>query len=193
MENKKKIYISPNFARDDFLDLRLEQDSSEKDWEEAIRIFDDRLYGRFWTPIQILSNNINENGFAIMALDCLLIETLLQFSLGVEETPSAYWRSYSIFLNQTFPKHFNTTMARRFYSDIRCGILHSAQTKNNSRLTTQNEYVVSLENDMLSVSVERLTGILFDYYSEYKEKLRNRSNVELRRKFINKMNYICIR
>lgn len=193
MENDGTIYISPNFSKYDFLNLKLELSSSDKDWQKALEIFDDRFYGRFWGSIQNLSTNVNVNGFAIMALDCLLIETLLQFDLGVDTTPPANWRSFSTFLKRNFPEHFDSVKASRFYSDIRCGILHSAQTKNNARLTTKNEFVVDLKDDILLVSVERLTAILFQYYNEYKNKVLDRNNVTIRRLFINKMNFICIR
>ncbi len=193
MENNNEIFISPQFSRNDYLLLNLNQNSSDEIWAQAVTIFDDRLNGRFWEPIRILSSNINENGFAMMAFDCLLIETLLQFDLGVEITPSQNWQSYSQFLRKYFPEHFDNISSKRFYSDIRCGILHSAQTKRGSRLTTKKDYVISMQNDILSVSVERLTDALFDYYNEYKEKILCRSNVEARRKFMDKMNYICIR
>lgn len=193
MENNNELFISPRFSKNDYLSLNLNQNSPDEIWIQALTIFDDRLYGRFWEPIKLLSSNINENGFAIIAFDSLLIETLLQFDLGVEFTPSKNWRSYSQFLKKHLPEHFDKNSSERFYSDIRCGILHSAQTKRGSRLTTKKDYVISMQNDILSVSVEGLTDALFDYYNEYKEKILCRSNVEARRKFIDKMNYICIR
>lgn len=193
MENDNRILISPRFSKDDYLDLHLTQNSSDENWIQAVSIFDDRLYGRFWVPINILSTNINENGFAIMALECLLIETLLQFDLGVEETPSGNCQKYSQFLKNHLSEHFNNKTSRRFYSDIRCGILHSAQTKRGSMLTTKTDYVINFQNDILSVSVEGLTNALLDYYNDYKDRILCRNNVDARRKFIDKMNCICIR
>lgn len=193
MENNNRILISPRFSKDDYLDLHLTQNSSDEIWIQAVSIFDDRLYGRFWQPINILSSNINENGFAIMALECLLIETLLQFDLGVEVTPPGNWRNYSQFLKKHLSELFDKKSSERFYSDIRCGILHSAQTKRGSILTTKTDYVINFQDEILSVSVEGLTNALLDYYKDYKEKILCRNNVEARRKFIDKMNYICIR
>jgi len=193
MENDNRILVSPRFSKEDYLHLQLNQNSSDEIWLQAVSIFDDRLYGRFWQPINILSANINENGFAIMALECLLIETLLQFDLGVEVTPPGNWQKYSQFLKKYLSEHFDKKSSERFYSDIRCGILHSAQTKRGSILTTKTDYVINFQDDILSVSVEGLTNALLDYYNDYKEKILCRKNVEARRKFIDKMNYICIR
>ena len=80
------IKISPKYYQKDWNNLVLEtRDSS--DWDIAIKILEDRMYGRFLKQIDLLDNNPKRNvgvfaGFAIMALDCLLIETLEQFYKG---------------------------------------------------------------------------------------------------------------
>ena len=55
-------------------------------WKRALEIFDDRIQGRFFEPINTLKGkDINQNGFAVMALDCLLVETLYQFYSSITE------------------------------------------------------------------------------------------------------------
>ena len=84
--NSKGIKISPRYYQKDWDDLVLETRDSP-DWDIAIKIFEDRMEGRFLKQIEILDKNPDRKigvfaGFAIMALDCLFIETLEQFFKG---------------------------------------------------------------------------------------------------------------
>lgn len=119
--------------------------------------------------IDLLSDDVNSNGFTIMALNCLLIETLYQFKEGKDKTPSHQNKEvYSDFLMQEFPHEFNTkNIADSFYTNIRCGILHSAQTKNESRLSDREDVVVTFEGNTLVVSVNGVSSLLKTYFERY--------------------------
>ena len=191
METNGDIYISLAFSKDDFLKLHLQPESPNKDWIHAVEIFNDRINGRFIDPINTLRDKVSTNGFVIMAIDCLLIDTFYQFEKGVDENRNNQ-KNYSIFLRDTFPDMFPTkAKAEEFYTKIRCGILHSAQTKKNGILTTDRESPIEFQNDVLYVSVKGFTDCLIQYFNEYKQKLLNSENQELRRNFITKMNFIC--
>ena len=75
-------YVSVNYQKQDYQNLRLTLNSDDITFEKAIDIFIDRIEGRFFKQIDILSNDYNQNGFSIMALECLLIETFAQFLKG---------------------------------------------------------------------------------------------------------------
>lgn len=66
--------------------------------------------------------------------------------------------------------------ANRFYTDIRCGILHSAQTKNGSRLSIEQTYAVQhISTDPSSpigVDVHKMELRLTTYFNEYCERVR---------------------
>lgn len=161
-------------------------------WRKAVEIFTDRIEGRFLSQIRILTNDVNTNGFSIMALNCLLIETMLQFKIGKNTTPTSNSEQYSNFLQEIFPTVFTSDdSAKAFYGDIRCGILHSAQTKGYSKLTCENSYVVRFDGRGVTVSVEQFSISLNQYFEEYKQKLLDRSQVLLRTNFIKKMRYVC--
>jgi len=195
MERHGERYISPNFTREDFLDIQLTVSSNEVDWNQAINIIDSRIRGRFLTPIHMLMDNINDNGFAIMALNCLLVETFYQFYFGKDKTESGKNKDrYVTFLNIAMPGVFPSRKSReRFYSDIRCGILHSAQTRRGCQLTFDKPYVVEMfGNKQIRVDVTEFTRHLVHYYDTYLDDLSNPENVSLRQAFIKKMNLVCM-
>jgi hypothetical protein len=199
MEYMGETFISAMYKKEDFIKLNLTITSAEKDWCKAIDIFQDRIKGRYMDIIDRIIDDrcLMIDGFSIMALNCLLIETLLQFKNGWDETQNSNCYEYSRFLTEEFPHIFiNDTLARKFYRDIRCGILHSAQTKNGSQLTINKEYVVEFINNgkgrSISVDVLGISRIIKDYFSSYIEKLKDCSNEDERYCFLKKMKYLCI-
>ena len=192
MEFNSEIYLSPMYTKDDYKRLNLSTSSDEKCWKQAVNIFSDRIKGRFLSQIQTLSKDINSNGFAIMALNCLLVETILQFEIGVNSTSNCNSQQYSAFLHNSFPNAFTSIdSAIYFYRHIRCGILHSAQTKGKSKLTCDNSYIVKYDGLDVTVSVQRFSNLLNDYFEDYKRKLLDKNETDLRSNFIKKMGYVC--
>lgn len=192
METKGEIYISPKYHKDDYLRLNLTLNSNQEKWNTAVEILRDRIHGRYFNQIDMLSSDINANGFTIMALNCLLIETLYQFKEGQDKTPSRKNKeAYSAFLMQEFSDFNTKDIAESFYTDIRCGILHSAQTKNESRLSDREGFAVTFEGGTLVVSVKGVSSLLKTYFDNYLRKLSDTSEVTLRKNFIKKMRFVC--
>lgn len=194
MEFNSEIYLSPRYKKDDYRKLNLTINSDETCWSNAVDILSDRIDGRFLSQIETLSDDINSNGFAIMALNCLLVETMLQFEIGKNSTPDFNRDQYSNFLLVAFPEAFDSIdSAVRFYRDIRCGILHSAQTKGRSKLTCDDSYIVRNDGLGVTVSVKRFSDLLCNYFEAYKRKLLDNNQTVLRSNFIKKMNFVCRR
>ena len=186
-------YISLRYRKQDYLNINLTVDSADTDFEAAIDIFRDRITGRFLDQIHFLSTDCNKNGFAIMAIECLLIETLAQFRNGLDDTVGVSARVYSDFLYHDLGICPVRSLATRFYRNIRCGILHQAQTKPQRGLTFGGSTAMELHNDFLMVSVDRFVEAVDVYFSEYCSDLLDPANYELRINFIKKMNFICNR
>ncbi|MBE6088430.1 MAG: hypothetical protein E7206_10385 [Clostridium beijerinckii] len=190
-------YISARYTKDEFNALRLSMTSDERAWEFAIEIFEDRIRGRYLNIVdRIMSDGcLMVDGFSVMALNCLVIETLLQFKNGWDETPMRRnSEEYKNFLLQELPCVFtNRTLAQRFYTDIRCGILHSAQTKSVSQLTVNEDHIVKLISNGrgISVDVARISRVIIDYFENYVEKLKDCRNEDERYFFLKKMKYLC--
>lgn len=188
MEHNNKSFVSLSYTKEEFLSLGIRLESNNN-WDRAVKIFDDRIQGRYLDIIDklIKENELIRDGFAIMALNCLLIETLLQFRYGWDETKGGNKKSYSEFLSNVFPDIFNKKIANIFYSDIRCGILHSAQTKGKSKLTFNQDYAVKLmkteDKDYIKVDVGNITSEIIRYYNSYKEMLLDPNSNNIRENF----------
>ncbi|MBO4983725.1 MAG: hypothetical protein J6D23_06655 [Clostridia bacterium] len=193
METKKNVLISINHKASDYLSLNLKAVAGMDAWQKAIEIFDDRINGRFISQVRLLKQNVKDNGFSMTAIICLLIETLAQFENGLDNSP----RSGEIcknFLIKHFPQHFDNDTSTLFYKKIRCGILHQAQTQNGSRISVvESRKIVEIKNNVFTVYINALFNKLEEYYNEYKTKLANPLELQLRENFIKKMNYICKR
>ena len=83
------------------------------------------------------------------------------------------------------------SIAESFYSNIRCGILHSAQTKAETRLSDREGFTVSVEDGVLVVSVKGISNLVKTHFEEYAVKLLDVKEIDLRNNFIKKMTYVC--
>jgi hypothetical protein len=138
----------------------------------------------------------------IIAIDCLVIETLVQFRNGEDETPrrrsqKAFWQFFS---GSDFFKHaFDTEVkSNTFYQHFRCGILHQAQTKKRSLVHYDAPEMVQLVapgdlEEGLTIDRELFHQALVDEINSYAQRLRSPQNADdkyLRKRFIKKMNFI---
>jgi hypothetical protein len=70
--------ISPKYKLNHWKALKFDK---EGDWLKAIEIVEDRIRGRFVIWIDKIASE-QFSGFAVIALDCLLLETLHGFMTG---------------------------------------------------------------------------------------------------------------
>ena len=72
------LRISPKYASTDWTELSA---SNPGDWSKAVEIVRDRLVGRY---VRFADKNLKDpySGFVVLALDCLLAETIEQFRTG---------------------------------------------------------------------------------------------------------------
>ena len=170
--------------------------SQDPGWQKAIDIFEDRMRGRFLDVIDMFSCR-NGAGFAVLALDCLLIETLQQFREGKEKTPDRLSGEYfRLFLTQTsFKEHFDNDLAKLFYEQIRCGILHQAEVKESSKIQTRSEIPLISKDGSGGIIINRrkFHEMMERVFQEYVDALRKNDPPDqlLRDQFHKKMDAIC--
>jgi len=169
--------------------------SLEEGWQKAIDIFEDRIRHRFLDIVEKI-DGMPDAGFAVMALDCLLIETLEQARRGESETPSRQGKRYFVdFLTQTsFGDCFDEKNAGNFYIYIRCGILHQAEIKGSSRIRTDSNLpIVQYSPDVRGLIINRrkFHRKLLHVFEDYIEQLRNPANQAERLNLQKKLDAIC--
>lgn len=169
--------------------------NTEEGWQSAITIFEDRIRGRFLDVVQRIENQ-PAAGFAVMALDCLLIETLQQTRQGVAETPGGASKQYFVdFLTQTaFASDFDEKKAEDFYKHIRCGILHQAEIKGSSRIRTDSNLPIvqyAPDNNGLIINRRKFHQKLVQVFDNFIADLRDPANQSLRDRLRKKLDAIC--
>jgi len=191
--------IAPGFTCEAWKALDLSKPNNN-DWEIAISVLRSRMTERYIDPVDILIDHEKSKhfskrrfGFTILAIDCLLIETLQAFKDGNEETK---WREgKSVFVNyltqsSNLGKHFNKDLAAEFYLSYRNGILHQAQIKENHLVWSIGSVVDNLDDTMIINRTEFHKCLKKDF-DEYLNILKDINSVELRSNFKYKMDTLC--
>jgi len=98
---------------------------NEAEWLKAIDIIEDRIKGRFVRWIDSLVAK-RFSGFVVVALDCLLIETLVGFMTGKpSKGPDALLTGQL----GSGEFQFTTEQAQKFRESVRNGVIHDAETR----------------------------------------------------------------
>lgn len=156
----KKI-SSKYFSTDWNSDL---SDRNSVNWAKAIQIVEDRFRSRYFKPIDLILNSADKEvkyncGFITMSIDCLMVETLNQYYLGLKKTTDKYfnrntdsnykwnWQAFrDFFKHSSFFPDFKSddSLTELFFDEIRCGLLHQAESKTNSLINIKHSSMVTL-------------------------------------------------
>jgi hypothetical protein len=184
------MQVSPKFKASDWTSLDLTQESG---WGKATEIFEDRIKGRFLEMVERIEE-VEFSGFAALALDCLLIETLQQFIEGVNDTPRGKATEFfqKFLTSAPFDSNFDLTSAGMFYDQFRCGILHQAEIKGNSKVWKVGKMVqFTADGKGLIINHKLLHAALRRAFDSYVKELRDGSDQTRRDNFKRKMDFIC--
>jgi len=201
--------ISPKYKSEDWKKLNL-SGTYIPEWNTGADIIYDRISGRYLTQIDVLEKNLNADiwefsGFIIMAVDCMVIETLNQFFLGIKDTNDIYrgknWESFRDFFQRSdfFKEHFNDDKARIFYDHVRNGLLHQSQTKEKTLINfKEDEMIKEVNPDNISIGIivnrKIFHEALLNEFKSYINNLKTDDSIydDLREKCITKMKTICL-
>jgi hypothetical protein len=136
------------------------------DKESKNRIVDfiyHRLHQRYIVPLLHVPTQY-KSGFLMMASACLMIETMQAFYTGKKETKGKSRKSFKAFFEREH--EFFPGLAAdesNFYRNIRCGILHQAETRGGYRILRKgrlfdakektinaNAFIAALEESLAS-------------------------------------------
>lgn len=191
------MQIAPGIEADSWQALELD-DPANPDWETAVQILEGRIRERFIEPIDHLitaeeSMPATERrfGFTILAVDCLLVETIGAFIDGLEDTERKSKATFCKFLSTRplFSMDFTEDLAKQFYKEFRCGILHQAEIGGDSKVWSVGP-VIRVDGGKIIVNRNKFHERLKAEFQNYLAELRKSENVDLRNKFRKKMDFI---
>ncbi|SUJ07155.1 Uncharacterised protein [Sphingobacterium spiritivorum] len=196
--------------------------SVNDNWDKAFDFFDMRIKTRYLDPIDeiLRMKSFSGEGFAVINLQCSLIETIESFVNGwkyrIKQSEQEIERGWYVgeklnkditnkYIFSSFFSHrkeFNGKIdGKSFYDFVRCGLLHETQTTNNwkihrddrrGELDWYEDY-----NDYKIIYSYQLNNVLKSLMKRYRDTITNGVQFdqitieELRKNFIEKMNHIC--
>ncbi|TBF89196.1 hypothetical protein [Rhizobium leguminosarum] len=198
----RSLQISPKYTVEFWRDLDLDPENPKQDrWLKAIDVLRDRIGERFIKPAQTLIDVDKDSkphtfGFAILALDCLVLETIQGFRQGVINHQRQSGRLFVAFLSNWQPfidcldnSMVATTKAGEFYSQGRCALHHSGAT---DKMTVGiSGPMMRFENGQINVNRTVFHTELEAEFRRYLAVLGDPNSVDQRKKFLLKMNAVC--
>ncbi len=185
------LRISPLYTS---LDWQALDSTNSRDWPKAADIIRDRLEGRF---LRFASNWLKKDknsGFVVLAIDCLVAETIQQFKDGVTNGHGRSREMIKRLLAGTrFQPDFNAKARERFYDDIRCGLLHQAEAKRMWLIRRKQPALLQKTADGKGyiIDVERFHASLQDSLNDYLKLIPEPTSSSARSNLWKKMNQIC--
>ena len=174
--------------------------NNPSEWENAIAIFEQRIKGRFTDTIEFLVADDQRRpaierrwGFAILSLDCLLVETLEAFRRGLTDTRSKSKELCVQFLTEraAYKSFFSSPdIATRFYFEFRCGLAHNAQIFGDGRVWSIGP-LLTISGTQITVNRTAFHQAFVAELEEYLAALRKGVDQELRVNFRTKMDFIA--
>jgi hypothetical protein len=182
------LKISPRYTS---LDWQRLDSSNPKDWTKAVEIVRDRLNGRF---LRFASDCLKklDSGFVVLAIDCLLAETLQQFREGITDGNGQSKKMITQFLEgMHFQPDFDANARKEFYVDIRCGLLHQAEAKSMWLIRRKQPSLLQKRGEGYIIDVEKFHAALRASFDDYLKAITELGNDPLRSNLWKKMNHIC--
>ncbi|WP_173995776.1 hypothetical protein [Agrobacterium tumefaciens] len=196
----RSLQISPKYTVADWQALVLDPDNpKQEDWLKAVDVLRDRIEGRFIKPAQTLIDNDTKPptfGFAVLAMDCLVLETIEGFRQGIIDHTGQSTRLFKDFLSNWQPfigclgaGMVAATTAKAFYKQGRCALHHSGATDKMKVGITGP--MMAFDNGQISINRTKFhTELIAEFYS-YLAVLSDPASIDPRKKFLLKMNPIC--
>jgi hypothetical protein len=161
------------------------------------KVLHQRLRERFFRPVKELrrydstTNSPMRPGFAILALDCLLIETLSSYRAGKSLKTGKSGRAFKAFLREGygFREFFaKGEMAADFYDDVRNGLLHDGETRKNWKVQKNTKLLLDCETRSRIINRTLFHKAILCEYRQYFKDLRLGKN---RASFRSRLAVLC--
>lgn len=191
------IQISPGFTISDWLATRNRLDPLRLDesWRDLIERIRTRVEKRFLEPVQLLLNEERLArrdeypeglGFTVLAIDCLLIETLCGYENGARTNVGQTASTFEEFLKSAagFADFFGEgDRAADFARSVRNGVLHDGEARNGWIVWERDpdgKVGDDLGEGVRVVYRSAFHEALVDYQDSYFDRLLETGNADLR-------------
>jgi hypothetical protein len=163
----------------------------QKKKPEIAQFIHDRFTERYIAPLQPKMPKSLRNGFCTMAVSCLMIEALESFWQGLPNTKSkgASRGAFASFFDRSDNLKELRPYAGEFYTHVRCGILHQAETTGGWKIRRRG---VLFHSNTLTLNAARFHDELGRCLDTYRSALeREPLDSPLWIAFKTKMKAIC--
>ncbi|GIV98630.1 hypothetical protein [Roseiflexus sp.] len=190
--NIDEVLLSSSVTVRKYRELEAAQD--RKNIAEFIK---ERFKERYITPIASTDKK-QKHGFCTMAICCLMIEALESFWQGWEDTRGESKNAFREFFQRCSTQNLALgvfkDVADDFYTGVRCGILHQAETTNGWRIRRKCQ-LYDPEQKMINATKfhRELENALKAYYEELRQADWNAPIWENLRRKMNKVIENCKR
>jgi hypothetical protein len=125
--NQHDTYLSNNVSVSKYIELEKAQDI-----KQIVTFVRERFTERYITPLR--GDPELKHGFCTIAICCLMIEALESFWRGWERSNNRSELAFCSFFDRNANLEIFRGFASDFYKNVRCGILHQAETTNGWRI-----------------------------------------------------------
>jgi hypothetical protein len=151
---------------------------------EAIgNFFIERFDERYFRPVE---DSLSKHGFTVLAVACLVIETLESFYQGRLDTKKASAQMFRDFLARDTPLKVLAGENDWFYKDIRCGILHQSESRGGWRILRAGPLLDAKAKAINATAILRTLRSEVRQYAQWIQK-----DEELWKNFCKKMGGVC--
>jgi len=167
----------------DYTAWRAEGEAGKRKIAEFFR---DRVRERYIEPVLVLAPD-EKNGFSIMALSCLMIETYETFRQGWPSSDNKSALAFCRFFDREDLFHDFRGHAQQFYKSVRCGILHQGETTGGWQITRASGKPL-FDPGTRTVHATKFHALLAKVIDKYQEDLNaNLLTSDIWKHFLTKM------
>ena len=175
----KTTELAKGFSIEKYQKLKADENK-----EEIANLIYYRFSERYIEPFQ---DNVKRHGFSIMAVSCLMIEAFQSFKEGLPHTKGKSEQIFKRFFASSI--HLSEFKKINYFKDIRCGILHQAETYSGWRIWRAGKL---LDIGQKTINADLFLDKLKHELKDYKNKLNLESfESDAWKKAIDKLDYIC--
>jgi cation transport regulator ChaC len=189
--------LASDFTVADYRALRPTLDQANPtSWDTTLRALRRRIDERFLKPIRELGRVDNRHlpyrpGFAILALDCLLIDTIQSFREGRVATGEASpAQSFKNFLSAPRFSDFKSKDRGDFFHHVRNGILHNGETRKDWKVRIDTTRILERTPTMRTINRRLFHAAIIREWRDLYQTLRS-GNQKVRAQFLRRMDSIA--